>query len=359
IGRDMPPRTGLERWSVGMLVFGSSFVARLVGGAEAATAWSLATDACVIVSTLLFISGLREFIGVDPLTRRTGLATLAACLAVEATAIAFAGHVGRFATIDIVLGFIYGALVGHAFTAPRRIEPALFVPMRVLAVTMGLLALLTLGRGLYIARHGMWAVDSGRFTQVYYAYASLCAVLLPMCLMWLLFVRLNGQLADLATRDALTRVLNRNGLNEALQRHFGSRAAPPMTLLAVDIDHFKRINDGWGHASGDLVLRAVADALARNVRPADLVARTGGEEFVVCSPAIDPAQALALAERLRAAVEALRPPLTDGRTRAQCTVSIGIAAPFAALETWPDAAAAADRALYAAKEAGRNRVVVA
>jgi diguanylate cyclase (GGDEF)-like protein len=126
-------------------------------------------------------------------------------------------------------------------------------------------------------------------------------------------------------------------------------------LLIVDLDHFKTVNDTWGHPVGDEVLRAVAARILREIRPADRAARSGGEEFAILLPETGGAGALALAERVRAAFAASPITLTSGQA-IDLTVSIGGAA-------FPDDAgdaegliAAADRALYAAKQAGRNRV---
>ncbi len=219
---------------------------------------------------------------------------------------------------------------------------------------MAVHALLTLARGLHIGANGLGAAYGGLFPQVFYGYSTLAAVLLAMGLLWMLFTRLTSQLADLATRDALTCVLNRAGLDDALKRHFGNRAAPALLLLAVDVDHFKAINDRHGHAAGDEVLRTVAGTLAAHVRPNDIVARTGGEEFLVCCPGIDRATAVGLAERLRIAVAARTVALAGGPLR--CTVSIGVSDPCATRDDVERAAGEADRALYAAKAAGRNRV---
>jgi diguanylate cyclase (GGDEF)-like protein len=198
----------------------------------------------------------------------------------------------------------------------------------------------------------------GLAAQVYYAYASLAVVLLGMNLLWMVFLRLNGQLLELATRDALTLLLNRNGLNDVLARHFSARGATPIVFISVDVDHFKRVNDEFGHAAGDLMLRSVADALARRVRGNDFVARVGGEEFLVGCVGGDKALAVALGERLRAEVAALRIARPAGRAELSCTVSIGVSAVFDSLADRDRATHEADLALYAAKSAGRNRVEV-
>jgi diguanylate cyclase (GGDEF)-like protein len=128
----------------------------------------------------------------------------------------------------------------------------------------------------------------------------------------------------------------------------------PVSVLMVDIDHFKRINDTLGHAEGDVALRAVADVLRGRVRVFDSVARIGGEEFVIAMPGTRPEEAMAAAERVRQAVAAA----TIGPQGLSVTVSIGVG--FATPGTAPDdLLKQADMALYEAKRAGRNRVVLA
>jgi two-component system cell cycle response regulator len=126
--------------------------------------------------------------------------------------------------------------------------------------------------------------------------------------------------------------------------------------MMVDVDRFKSINDGHGHAGGDTVLREVADRLRSQLRAADVVARYGGEEFLVVLADAPPEEALAIAERLRAALE--RTPIPTGQGEASVTVSIGLAIAPVGVSAG-EAVAAADTALYRAKALGRNRVEVA
>ena len=359
VGRQLPPRCGIQLWGLSGIVFGTSFVGRLVAGLNSPPAWVQLSDIGMIAAMLLLIGGVRQFFGIDAMSRRTGALLMLGFVAIQTGAVLAAGAVGRFAVINVGLGLLHLWIAATAANARRGAEARLQWPLLVLMAVTGSQGLASATRGLHIAASGPDVIYRGLAAQLYYAYSSLATVLLAMILLWMLFARLNGQLAELATRDALTRVLNRTGLDDALTRHFGARRAQPLTLLALDIDHFKRINDTLGHASGDLVLRAVAGALAHGVRPADIVARLGGEEFLVCCPAVDEATALSLAERLRTAVAALSTLATDGRTVARCTISIGVSRAFSTRVDWQRAAADADRALYAAKAAGRDRVVAA
>jgi len=165
-------------------------------------------------------------------------------------------------------------------------------------------------------------------------------------------------LVDMSSRDALTGLANRRSFELALAREIDrvARAGEPALLLALDIDHFKRVNDTHGHASGDLVLKAVAKALLDCVRPMDLVARVGGEEFAIVMPNCPATFGQAVAERVRRRVEAM--PVGIGVSQ-QIQVSVSIGGAFA--PQWVRSSPAlwierADIQLYRAKAQGRNRV---
>lgn len=357
VGRQMPPRCGLQPWAAGLVLFGSAYIVRLALGAANSSWVVLPSDVAMLAAALSFRIGLNQFVDGSAFDYRAAAALLAGFAALEAAAIVLFGAYARHVTLNCALGVTYIVLAWTAHRARARVGPALQRPLVLLTGLIMLLGALTLARGLHIGVHGLPVVLGGTYAKVYYAYASLAAVLLAMTLLWMVFVRLTSELAELATHDALTRVLNRSGLEEGLRRHFGTRPQQPLTLLAIDIDHFKRVNDEHGHAVGDQVLRTLGDTLMRHLRPNDLVARLGGEEFVVCSTAAEPGAAVALAERLRAAVAVLAMPVDGGEVR--CTVSIGVSPPCPDAAGWDAAYSAADRALYAAKSAGRDRVVVA
>lgn len=162
-------------------------------------------------------------------------------------------------------------------------------------------------------------------------------------------------LTDLAVRDSLTRLLNRRAFEEALAETFDrvQRFGETTALLALDIDHFKRINDTHGHAAGDMVLQEIGAILTRNLRSFDRPFRVGGEEFSVLLPGTTANSARDIADRLREAVE--RHPFRCGAKRIAVTVSIGIAVTDAKMAP-AQLVEVADAALYEAKLKGRNRV---
>ena len=164
------------------------------------------------------------------------------------------------------------------------------------------------------------------------------------------------QVENLAATDALTGLYNRRYLEQALARELSraERTSSSLALLMLDIDHFKGFNDSYGHAMGDVVLKKVATTLGKTLRKADVLARFGGEEFVVLLPNVTPDGAADSAERIRARVEKAK--LHPGGPRKRVTVSVGLAMyPDHAVQK-DDLLKAADRALYRAKESGRNRV---
>lgn len=169
----------------------------------------------------------------------------------------------------------------------------------------------------------------------------------------------NEYLQTLATTDPLTRIQNVRSFHDILQHEFSGavRYGRPLSLLMLDVDHFKVVNDTHGHPSGDYVLKELAVILKQSVRQSDVVARIGGEEFGVVLPKADPAQAAALAERIRQSVYE-RKFIVFGE-QIHATISIGSASYPADVEITEAQMLVyfADQALLTAKEAGRDRVV--
>jgi len=195
------------------------------------------------------------------------------------------------------------------------------------------------------------------------AVIGLVLVYQPLALVFLfvpLFVLHRGvlvtQFRELATKDQKTGLLNASTWREVATRELA--AADAAGVLMVDLDHFKRVNDTYGHLAGDEVLKAVAATVRRSVRDYDSVGRFGGEEFVVLLPGLPSADVLAIAERVRQAIAQLRVPLSGSHTvLSTLSASIGVAT-YPSTATDIDALVhAADTALYRAKRGGRNRVV--
>ncbi|HRH90018.1 MAG TPA: GGDEF domain-containing protein, partial [Rubrivivax sp.] len=190
------------------------------------------------------------------------------------------------------------------------------------------------------------------------AYTVL-VLLLHATLLVLVVSRLLGRLQQLARRDALTGLLNRRAMHVLLDQQAGQRrrAADTFSVLMIDIDHFKEVNDRHGHEAGDQALVHIARRMMQALREQDRLGRFGGEEFVVLLPASDLGRALAEAEALRRHVR--EQPLQLGALSLPLSISIGVAEWGGVAEDPSRLLARADAALYRAKSLGRDRVEAA
>jgi diguanylate cyclase (GGDEF)-like protein len=189
-----------------------------------------------------------------------------------------------------------------------------------------------------------------------YAIYLIASSATPMAFIWLLNARLLHDLQRQSMLDPLTHLLNRRGLHQVGERELprSERSGQSLALAVADIDHFKRLNDTYGHAAGDAVLRDIARMLEASVRRGDAVARMGGEEFVILLPDTEAEQAVTLVERLRETIESHAFTVREGTVR--ITISFGVTVSRGrtglSLEGLVDEA---DTSLYAAKQDGRNR----
>jgi two-component system cell cycle response regulator len=226
--------------------------------------------------------------------------------------------------------------------AAGRADSLLAVPLRARSRTLGALVL-TGSRGTFDA-------SSRRVLEILAIQAAATIQL----------IKDKEQQRQLAVRDGLTGLYNRRAFNELLVAAIANedrRSAGSLGLVILDLDHFKKLNDTYGHPAGDAALRSLARLLDQHLRKGDQAARYGGEEFVVILPGADTERSQGAAERLRTALEKHR--FVFEGARIPLTASLGVAI-WPADGKEPEALlAASDRALYAAKQGGRNRVVAA
>jgi diguanylate cyclase (GGDEF)-like protein len=235
-----------------------------------------------------------------------------------------------------------------------------------LIVLLAVLTLLVVLRAVYYATLGAGLPSITTTGNLVAALSPLLIAALPIvgttAFALLCFERIRSDLHEVATTDALTGLPNRRTIAEEAQRLVGHAKASgaPFSIAVIDIDHFKTINDNYGHDAGDVVLVGVAKTLKANVRGEQLVGRQGGEEFVALFEHANGEDALIAAESLRAAVSDVMHSLGEAHAsadeRISATVSIGIATLRASDQSFADLLRRADRALYAAKDAGRNCV---
>jgi len=168
----------------------------------------------------------------------------------------------------------------------------------------------------------------------------------------------NELLKELSNTDPLTQLFNRRYMMEVLDKEIQrtARKGSPLSLIIIDIDHFKKVNDLYGHQQGDLVLFNVSSLIKKHLRSYDVAARYGGEEFVAVLPETPLDEAMAVAERIRVAIQQLSFP--NKLMTLKITISLGVATfPMPGLDSIDDIIRVADEALYRAKAEGRNRVI--
>ncbi len=353
-------RGAVAHWGVFLLLLGVGLL--LAGARGEPRAWGLYNAVNVI--TLIGFAVMRR--GTERFVRAPASdVEQAVMLALVGGAIALLGPGEREASLRIVLAYAgQGYIVLRtmmAVRAPLRAEfgraafAAIVVPGVVIAL---LLVTLALRQALDLAHPQEMQRNTAANQGLMYVYLSGVA-LFNFGFMVMLTQRLVVKLRRASRRDSLTGLLNRGAIDDELHRlwELHRRGGEPFALLLLDIDHFKRVNDTYGHAAGDRVLAQVAGLLARHARQIDMVGRYGGEEFLIAIPHADAAGAAQAAERLRQVIE--QQTVQARGVDLRVTASIGVAVVQPSDAGIDVALARADRALYRAKDEGRNRVVPA
>jgi diguanylate cyclase (GGDEF)-like protein len=352
LGRD---KMGTDAFAVGNLILGAAYVLQLLEGSVGRSWMGVVNHALTLGALLAYsVGGLRFFDRPTPLLRP--LAALVLGYAAVQILVAWAwGPVARYALLSAACALWFGGMVVVLVAGLRTFARDLRAEALLLAGLIGGIGVLNAIKLTKLLAGGLATLHmDGHFQVAFYVYMCSLATIIPPFIVWLVLRRLTDRLGDMAARDPLTQLLNRRGLSEAL------KLQPPhpngARLLLIDLDHFKRINDRYGHHTGDAVLCAISDVLRGAVRTEDLVCRMGGEEFAVVCPGADEATAGCVAERIRQTVAsaALRQ-ASDGEAL-HCTVTVGISGRFDDGASLEHAMQVADAALYRGKHAGRNRV---
>lgn len=348
-------RDGMVWWSWGMAMVVLVHLLFALRGQISDWLSVVLGNSLLITVFALFAEGLCEFQQRQP---RRRLIWAPVALMPLAQALLLGEPVVRALLVTFLLGFQVAVML-HLVLAHRRQTAGRgqYFLVTGLALVIGAL-LLRLGAFL------LGELELSQVTSSSAAHASsvlvitLTTILIAMGLVMMSKERADALNRTLALQDDLTGLHNRRAIQKLLEQQLAlaRRSGQPLALLVIDIDHFKQINDSYGHLSGDQALREVADGLRKRLRAQDTAGRWGGEEFIVILPGADAAGARALAETLRRAAEQARLTALDGRTMS-FTISIGLhALDLAGHNERDDMIAAADRALYLAKQNGRNRV---
>jgi len=349
-------KMGMDVFGVGNLMLGGAYVLQLMEGAPGWSWLSMVNHTLTLCSLLAYCVGGARFFG-----RSTPLAMPLLYLAVGYSLLQILvnwtlGPVARYVLlagtcavsfVGMVAVLLYGV---RSFARDLRGEVLLFAGLISGICVLNVIKLSKLLGG------GFEALNmDARLSMVFYVYMCSLATILPPSIVWLVLRRLTDRLRNMAAVDPLTQLLNRRGLGTALDACF-RRPGTTARLLLIDVDYFKRINDNYGHQTGDAVLCGVAEALRASVRKDDLLCRLGGEEFAAICVGANEASALRVAERVRSSIEQavmLQGPRYEGL---RCTVTIGVSDSFSSEAGPANAMQQADAALYRGKHTGRNRV---
>ena len=342
---------GLGHWSAGLVLLVCASILFGTRGTFPDAVSLLGANASLLLGIGLSMLGTEKFYGQQPSLR---LYLLACCLATAGLAWWLLVDVNfsiRVAIFSLTVFLFYARQVQLVWLHGERHFSSFFFGGLMLVQ-----ACVVLVRGVSALAYGSAHVNllaAGTRASIYLAAANFMALLLTVGFMTVATRRLQTILERRSTHDPLTQVLNRRGFGDCYARAKASlrRHRRPLTLLSIDLDYFKTINDRHGHAVGDQVLAHVAAVISGALRESDCVARFGGEEFVVLMPDMAPHHALGAAERIRELLcEA------NGKGLPPCTVSIGVACQASEHEELEHLLARADAALYLAKENGRDRI---
>lgn len=348
---------GIGLWAWGFALGGIGVGLYPLRGVVTPLLTVLVASTCIIAGYGLLWAGMRRFAGRRVAVWHLGLPPLVAAPVLGALYLADHTAAGRsafisalilvllvLATAELVRG-CDGRALGRRLLAGLFGAHAVFYAARLIAILA--------------AGSGVAAEPVGPFATITFVEAFVWVVFSALAMVVSTSEVLQEELNRQATRDPLTDTYNRRAFYDLAGRELARavRGRRPPAFAMLDLDHFKSLNDRHGHDVGDRVLQAFATAAASCLRPADVLARYGGEEFVLLLPETTLADAVAVADRIRRALEAQSFDGAGGPLHA--TVSIGVATAAAGTADLEATLKAADRALYRAKAAGRNRVEAA
>ncbi|WP_395621167.1 GGDEF domain-containing protein [Dokdonella sp.] len=346
----------IRQWVRSLLV--SPFAFLLFALRERIPDWAsiVLANVLLIVSTTLLVQALRSYNRLGSL-RAWSVANIAITLAaVSVMTYVWPSIAGRTLLVagQLAVLFVFG------IAAIYRPADQVTNPERMVASFLAVGVLVMILRMAYASDPLMTTLlDSTPMQSIVFTYGALMPVIATSGFLLMCGQRLNKDLARLATLDPLTEVFNRRTMTDLANKAVAAskRHGRPLSLLILDIDHFKRINDEFGHEAGDLALCRFVELVREMLRSSDVVARIGGEEFVVLLPDTDQASAAVLAERIRQHLHATE--FTVSGWPVPLRVSIGVGSIGPEVSNLESLLREADHAMYEAKRTGRDRVVLA
>ncbi|RQO83908.1 GGDEF domain-containing protein [Acidovorax sp. FJL06] len=342
---------GMRLWGAAPLVCAGSTLFYGLDGVLPASLVALIGNALLLLGVTLFLLGSEQLHGLPPSWRRWAMVIVATLLLLTLFMLVYPDYRIR---VLIFSGTLAAIVVEHARLLGRHGKG--FAHRFTAMALWGQAAVLVCR-----AASTLWLdqADTQRFAQstvqtVYIATFSFSVLLISIGVLLMAGERVRAEFEYLATHDSLTGAHTRRAVLAACADELArwSRYGSPFSLLILDIDHFKRINDAHGHLAGDQVLAHFVQIIQAHLRSADRLGRYGGEEFMVLLPETDIEAATHVAERMRASLDAT----PDSAGRPHCTVSIGLTTVQPGDGKVDTLIARADAALYEAKAQGRNRV---
>ncbi|HKR42688.1 MAG TPA: GGDEF domain-containing protein [Paraburkholderia sp.] len=345
---------GVGRWCLGYALVAAASTWIVLAGPRAGAITIVVTSVATLGAVVLLVQGTRQFFGMRAVCRTESAALAMICAALVYFMWVSPSNGARGVLVS--LGLIYGRLAIGALVLRHASREGTRYACRLIAVAAGLGALV------YVARIG--AIVSGAVPSLTFVQSSpwnvallgLAIVTLPCMSIGMVMLahdRILGRMEKLATIDELTGALTRRAFIARAQVLLAQarEKGDPLSIAILDIDNFKAVNDGFGHAVGDRILAHVAAVVTGQLRSCDLFGRLGGEEFAILFAYAQKHDAATLTNTLRLAVE------RSSAEGVRCTLSAGVGR-FVPADTLESAMVRADAALYVAKAAGRNRVVM-
>lgn len=350
-------KMGMDVFAIGNLLLAAAYILQLLEGAPNWSAMSVLNHTFTLAAPIAYWLGAMRFFGQQVRLLRPLVLFSVLYLVLQVVVQEYLGSTARYALLAGMAALLFFSMMITVMYGVRTFAKHLRGEMIFFAVLISGICVLNTLKFLKIIDSGLEALHmDSQFQMVFYIYMSTLATIVPPSIVWLVLRRLTDELRDMAARDPMTDLLNRRGLLEALQRYFKSPHATSAYLMMLDVDHFKHINDTYGHQVGDQVLCHVSDLLRTTMRREDLIARIGGEEFVIICLEASSEDVMQLAENLRATIHAQAFNIESLTQPLYCTLTIGIAPCFYSEHGLENALRQADSALYRGKSAGRNRV---
>ncbi len=357
--RTFPPneRESLYIWITALIMQPIGWTLFMIRGTSTDLLLTFGANLFLILSFAELTRALRRFI--DLPERRLPMVLLATLTAAAMGLVA--RFVGNFSMLVIMNAAAIGIILAFMLVSVlqgRRKKPSM--PLNIVAVVAATGVVVAILRSIVHLDSPQYDgnfLSASTTDSIAVIYASLSPIVASIAFLLLYQERNSHRLEELASTDGLTRILNRHAMTRQAARHFhSSNSTGTSCTLLIDLDHFKRVNDHYGHEAGDQVLIEVVRRVQDRLRPEDIFGRVGGEEFAVLLPHTTPDQAESVAERIRTSIEA--EPVSHDPSDISVTASIGIACRLPTDNEWADCLRRADKAMYRAKALGRNQVVV-